>query len=261
MSSSTSASASPVSTRPASLQDADDHFVLTAFDSALPYLASIGSGAQWGSVPFTKKGNRVKEMHDFCARSERTFAAAAAAADATPETRTVSKSDWAKLLIAQMQDTRAASSQSPPPTRVGAVGLSRHAPEYVATALPQIFPSRTSTLSTTASAIEGEFIYVNYLIVHRDPLGITGGDSEDTARSLALGKGAGALLLQQSIDIAHDLGIGTLFVDCWAGNGRKLVQYYERQGFRLAGDFEVQDKHGSGMLWSGALLRMDLDSA
>lgn len=35
---------------------ADAAFIIGAFDSTLPHLESIGSGSQWGSIPFSQRG-------------------------------------------------------------------------------------------------------------------------------------------------------------------------------------------------------------
>jgi hypothetical protein len=42
----------------------DAAFILAAFDSALPFLASIGSEAQWGSVPWVARARRLSTTAD-----------------------------------------------------------------------------------------------------------------------------------------------------------------------------------------------------
>ena len=45
------------------------------------------------------------------------------------------------------------------------------------------------------------------------------------------GKGIGAALLDHAREVARSRGIGLLRLDCYAGEDRKLVRYYESQGF------------------------------
>ena len=42
----------------------DGKFIVDAFDSTLPYLTTIGSGEQWGSVPFSERTGFVQETLD-----------------------------------------------------------------------------------------------------------------------------------------------------------------------------------------------------
>jgi hypothetical protein len=49
------------SIRDAGLTDGDDSFIISVFDASLPYLDSIGSQAQWGSIPFSQRPGWVEE--------------------------------------------------------------------------------------------------------------------------------------------------------------------------------------------------------
>ncbi|CAD6967686.1 unnamed protein product [Tilletia controversa] len=240
-----------VSIRPAVLERADDHFVLTAFDSALPYLASIGSGAQWGSVPFTSKPSVVKDMHDFLLRSDRIHALEEAEAQKTHDAGAVARrvfeaegssgrKQWNKLIVAEV------STGDQLAVRVAAIGLASHAPGYVQSSLPSEFSGSTKMKASPRSqgsggsvtdtaddeGVEGgrPFLYVNYLISHRDPLSLandsaTASASASASSISALGKEAGEALLKDTISQARNLGVSTIFVDCWAGNGGGLVRY------------------------------------
>ena len=44
---------------------ADTKFIIDCFDNALPWLASIGKEAQWGSEPFSEKEYFCKEVKGF----------------------------------------------------------------------------------------------------------------------------------------------------------------------------------------------------
>ncbi|RAH63270.1 hypothetical protein BO85DRAFT_411068 [Aspergillus piperis CBS 112811] len=48
---------SPFHLRPAKPTPTDHAFILSAFDSSLPFLASIGSLDQWGKTPFSQRGD------------------------------------------------------------------------------------------------------------------------------------------------------------------------------------------------------------
>lgn len=80
--------------------DDDGWFVIHAFDSALPYLASIGSEAQWGTQPFSEKPALVATILGFIR-------------DPSPP--------WKRMVIAETHDG----------TRVAAMGLSDEMPGYV----------------------------------------------------------------------------------------------------------------------------------
>ncbi|KAE8220948.1 hypothetical protein CF319_g5607 [Tilletia indica] len=294
-----------ISIRPASLERGDDHFVLTAFDSALPYLASIGSGAQWGSTPFTSKPAVVKDMHDFLVRSDKIHAlerehqdsqgvdaATAAKSVFEAESSRTQKSNWNKLIVAEVlrpnSDPNSSGQADPIKVRVAGAGLSAHVPDYLVASMSRYFPTSTTTVTpqqlqdidihsreNAEARDEGvempegrPFVYINYLISHRDPLSLADSKTTDSTTTttplsapdaLALSKGAGEALIRHSISQARTLGILTVLVDCWAGNGGGLVRYYERQGFTSLGTFDVPDKHGPNLPWTGRLLRMDLD--
>ncbi|GKZ88268.1 hypothetical protein AnigIFM59636_008124 [Aspergillus niger] len=57
----TTHSSSPFHLRPAKSTPTDHAFILSAFDSSLPLLASIGSHEQWGSTPFSQRGDFPQE--------------------------------------------------------------------------------------------------------------------------------------------------------------------------------------------------------
>lgn len=61
-----------------------------------------------------------------------------------------------------------------------------------------------------------------------------------TARRHA-GSGIGSALLAVARERARAQGISLLRVDCWAGGDRKLVAYYENQGFSPTVEVPVND--------------------
>jgi GNAT superfamily N-acetyltransferase len=64
------------------------------------------------------------------------------------------------------------------------------------------------------------------------------------------GNGIGARLVRHARDVAVDRGVDLLRVDCWAG-APTLVGWYERQGFRRSGTFDVGG-------WIGQVFEMPL---
>lgn len=73
-----------------------------------------------------------------------------------------------------------------------------------------------------------------------------------TARAYA-GRGVGARLLDHAREIARERGAHLLRVDCYAGDDRALVRYYERQGFTATDPFTVGE-------WPGQVLEERLRS-
>ncbi|MFG2642515.1 GNAT family N-acetyltransferase [Streptomyces sp. NPDC048370] len=61
------------------------------------------------------------------------------------------------------------------------------------------------------------------------------------------GRGVGAALLAHAVEETRRQGLSLLRVDCFAGSEGRLVEYYERQGFRRTESFTVGD-------WPGQVL-------
>ena len=56
--------------RNASSAGSDTQFIVAAWDSTLPYLASIGSGEMWGAQPFSEKDGFFEDIADIIQKSE-----------------------------------------------------------------------------------------------------------------------------------------------------------------------------------------------
>jgi GNAT superfamily N-acetyltransferase len=67
------------------------------------------------------------------------------------------------------------------------------------------------------------------------------------------GRGVGAALLAHAVAEARRQGVGLLRVDCYAGNGGRLIDYYRRQGFTPTERFAVETERGT---WHGQVLAM-----
>jgi GNAT superfamily N-acetyltransferase len=69
------------------------------------------------------------------------------------------------------------------------------------------------------------------------------------------GAGIGAALLRWAEDAARERGLALLRVDCYRGDDRALVRYYERQGFVATVPFTVNLPAGP---WPGQVLERRL---
>jgi GNAT superfamily N-acetyltransferase len=65
------------------------------------------------------------------------------------------------------------------------------------------------------------------------------------------GEDIGGELLRRAVAETRVAGVRLLRVDCWAG-APPLIAWYERQGFRRSGTFELDG-------WHGQILAMDVD--
>jgi GNAT superfamily N-acetyltransferase len=97
-------------------------------------------------------------------------------------------------------------------------------------------PAGTITLSQIplseyiAAADEPE-VYIHLLVIDRRFSGL----------------GVGSALLAHACDEARRLGVGLVRVDCYAGSGGRLVDYYRRNGFEPVETFTVGE-------WPGRVL-------
>ena len=64
------------------------------------------------------------------------------------------------------------------------------------------------------------------------------------------------VLLDHARDLAEEQGVGLLRVDCYGGDDRALVRYYEREGFRATEPFTVDTPRGP---WPGQVLEKRVD--
>jgi GNAT superfamily N-acetyltransferase len=55
------------------------------------------------------------------------------------------------------------------------------------------------------------------------------------------GAGIGSRLIQEARIITASRGVGLMRVDCWSGGDRRLVRYYESQGFTPTQEIAVRD--------------------
>ncbi|MFI5909149.1 GNAT family N-acetyltransferase [Dactylosporangium sp. NPDC051541] len=91
-------------------------------------------------------------------------------------------------------------------------------------------------------AASGPELYVNLLVTSRTHTG----------------KGLGGALLDHARSLALHRGLPLLRVDCYRGDDRALVGWYERQGFTATAPFTVTLPDGAE--WPGQVLEQDLTS-
>lgn len=201
-------------------EECDLDFVLHAFDSALPYLASIGSGAQWGSVNFSEKEGLRKSFADYIAKSFQLNGA--------PHGISGNKdAAWNNMVLYEV------AIEDGGWRRVAAMGISTSFPDYIPGGL------------ASGEVKQGtDYMYLNYLISDR--------------RAGELAKGAGSKLVEFGEAQSRNRGKTIFYGDCWRGNGDGLMKYYERMGFMPIGPFDVGDKHGPGLPWCGYLFSKSL---
>ena len=120
-------------------EESDVDFVVHAFDSALPYLASIGSEAQWGTKPFSEKPQVVQSFAKYVQESYDLYHGSIH--DATP---------WQHMSLYEVK------TPNNKWIRVSAQGLSTSFPVYVPESLAD---NKTRTAS--------DYLYLNYLIADR----------------------------------------------------------------------------------------------
>ncbi|SPO23528.1 uncharacterized protein UTRI_02207 [Ustilago trichophora] len=201
-------------------EENDVDFVIHAFDSALSYLASIGSEAQWGTVPFSEKPKVRQSFDEYVRKSY----------DLNTTSQGVPAShgqSWQHLTLYEVQ------TEEGKWRRVAAQGVSTSFPDYV--------PEKLAAKEVKESS---DYLYLNYLIADR--------------RTGDLAKGAASQLVAFALQEGKARGKSFFYGDCWRGNNDGLIKYYQKLGFEPVGSFEVQDKHGPRLNWTGYLFSRSL---
>ncbi|KAI0550051.1 hypothetical protein F4679DRAFT_226860 [Xylaria curta] len=193
--------------RSASLGGGDIEFILAAWDSTLPFLASIGAGEMWGDESFSQREGQRQEIIDVVQQSEE-----------DPH------NDSRRLLVAEVNTPTEGT------ILVGAAMIRDALPYYL---LEQ--PELKGEIEKANSLLFIEVLITDHR-AHRQH------------------RGAGAALVEAIKHRARSSGKSAVYVDAWAGNGRKLNKYYENLGFRNVGDWSLTRRNGS--IWPGTLYRL-----
>ncbi|KFY40384.1 hypothetical protein V495_05461 [Pseudogymnoascus sp. VKM F-4514 (FW-929)] len=215
---------------------ADSAFILAAFDASIIHLASIGSGAQWGSTPFSASPERVQHATDTVTASE-AYRLNSEAGDKKPLRLFIAEVKVDDDNSSNLDGLRVRTADDGARFLAVAAGSVREGywPAYVS-AQPQLEPVIEQANK------EGNPFYLEILI--------------SDFRTGAARKGSGGALVKRIREYAVEKGATALYLDCWAGNDGNLSSYYVSQGFVEVGEF-LAEKPGRDP-WPGKLLRMDI---
>ncbi|OJI79793.1 hypothetical protein ASPTUDRAFT_34039 [Aspergillus tubingensis CBS 134.48] len=235
------ATQAPFRVRPAETTPTDQAFIISTFDSSLTFLALIGSHEQWGSTPFSERGDFAQETLKELHHSE--------------EYHLTGKSnmDGLRIFIAEREyhhDDEEPKESLSPHLRVGSDGQcflpvgfayvrENWIPKYVKSQNHLPMP----IIDTSSTDIEG-FLYLEVMVT----------DGREGRRELS--RGAGAALIRGLREYGEARGMRALWVDGWAGNERKLIRYYEQQGFRAVGEWS--HTRVNNVPWLGTLMCMEI---
>ncbi|KAK3688854.1 hypothetical protein B0T22DRAFT_378775 [Podospora appendiculata] len=197
---------------------ADAQSIVDAFDSTLPYLASIGSEGQWGLVPFSERPGFLDDM-----------AKSLEQARVWQETH-----EGDSNIIFAAEVVGPASTEATVPAGFAQIHEDKFS-EYL---------YKQANIQAVDLTKLSNFVFLEVLLVHF---------------GTGYHKGAGTALVQHVKRYGLEKGKDAVYVDCWSGNNRQLVGYYERQGFVTVEDFAFPRENKTP--WIGTLLRMDLTKA
>ncbi|KAI3322491.1 acetyltransferase [Xylariaceae sp. AK1471] len=213
----------------------DGQFMIDAFDASLPQLAAIGSGGQWGSEKLSEKSDAIMEEKIKIFEQAKRY-------------QLTGEGDPIQIFIVEAEIPSSAVDELPASVRVrtddggkkflavGSVMLSEGLfPQYMRAHFDK--DSIKKELDGTK-----DYIYLEALITDY--------------RTGSWRRGAGAALIEHARRFCRERRKQIIYVDAYAGNGRKLVQYYENQGFSAVDDFENPMPGGSK--WPGTFFRLDL---
>ncbi|KAJ4404815.1 hypothetical protein N0V82_010420 [Gnomoniopsis sp. IMI 355080] len=245
----------PFQVREAESSFSDDKFVVAAFDSSLPYLASIGSQEMWGSTPFSERDGWAAETSQQVQDAEtfRLTGQGEALRIFVVEAEVLPDADGREVQQGSELNSRVRPEDG---KRLVAVGFAFVREDWV----PPYVASQEHLVGELAGA--DSCLYIEAMVA-------------DYRVSGPLRKGSGSALVQAIKEYGLKTQRRALFVDGWAGNDRKLVRlvldrspipvlrglkwlnsYYTRQGFRVVGDFSLARKDKAP--WLGTLLRMQV---
>jgi len=198
-------SSSPtITVRDGTLSDGD--FILGAFDSAITYLPTIGSADQWGPQLFSQRGAASFDPMTAVVKSSAVHTEHQSTPGHEGDLYDLSRDDLvhARCLIADSAVEQDGDKKTTQP--VATLCFQDFIPPHLI--------GNNAEFRACADAIhakDGSFIYVWALV-------------SDFNVDAARRKGAGGALLTEVKSIARKHGIPWIYLDCWTGNERKLVQ-------------------------------------
>ncbi|KAF2825319.1 hypothetical protein CC86DRAFT_407537 [Ophiobolus disseminans] len=220
------------SLRAASLTESDSSFIISAFDASLPYLETIGSLAQWGSTPFSQRPGWVEETQQQLQEPKRNHIA-----DMTNSLRVfVLEAELVEQGIGRKDMEGLHSRVDDDGRRFVLVGFAFVRGNWFPGYLPAVTVAQAWPLQVE------DCLYIEVMV--------------SDARTKDLFRGVGAALIQEVRDYGRARGKKILYLDGWAGNERKLVRYYERQGFHEVAGFSLPRSQKEP--WVGSLMRLTI---
>ena len=187
----------PFSIRPAAAAADDGMRLLRNFDSQLPWLASVGSGAQWGSAPRSNESYQAK----YRSKVERSEACI---------DQSYLSPDWIRAYVAEVEMP---SGDVSPELLKLATGPGQGDATVIAPVAGMVLEAKSADYIRSILPEQDEedpFVYLSYLLSDR--------------RTSLISKGAGAALIAHAKGEVRKLGIKRICCDCWRGNDRRLVK-------------------------------------
>ncbi|RAL02996.1 uncharacterized protein BO80DRAFT_23031 [Aspergillus ibericus CBS 121593] len=223
---------SPFQVRPAEPTDADLTFIVSTYDATLPFLASIGNHEQWGSIPFSQRGDFSTETLTQLHHSEENRL-----------TDTSHSSGLRIFIVEREYHDEPLDAESSQHLRIEADGR-RYLPVGFAQTRENWVPSYVKSQShlPIPDIEREEFVYLEVIVTD--------------SRVGGLRRGAGAALMNGIREYGRSRGKRAFWVDSWGGSERRLVRYYENQGFKAVGDWSHERINKSP--WLGTLMYIDI---
>jgi len=172
----------------------DAEYIIAAFDSALPFLSSIGSAAQWGTTP-------LSEIDGFSAQRVKSVESSVAY-------RITGTGDPVRVYIIESTPDSPSDSEGE-----GRGERGEYVPVGSSTLHEEFFPGYVTCQKHLSDIINEakNFLFIEVLIT-------------DFRVGNHLRKGAGAELVRHAVGYAREKGKSAVYVECWAGNGGKLAR-------------------------------------
>lgn len=188
----------------------DHKFIVDCFDSAIPHLQKLGSGQQWGPQLFSEKENFITDIGKMVQESRKCVKLDG---EDGPEVLDI------RVFVAEIlvQGKEPDDLEEPGPryttTYQGAHYLSLGALIIRDKWLPTYIDSKSQPQFREfihERRERGDFMYVQVLV--------------SDCREHEMRKGVGTALIERAKEFCAVHGRSVLLVDCWSGNGGKLVR-------------------------------------
>ncbi|PWY70303.1 hypothetical protein BO94DRAFT_526729 [Aspergillus sclerotioniger CBS 115572] len=228
-------SSSPFIIRPATPSPTDLTFLLSTYDSSLPFLTSINNPHQWGSIPFSQRGDFPTDTLTELQSSEE---------NRLTDTNT-STTNNLRIFIAEREYPSHPDDHIPlPPSTLRTTPNDKHFLPVGFVQVREDWVPGYVKAQTHLPIPEGGWVYLEVIIT-------------DSRVESELRQGAGRALIDWVREFTRNRGKGVVWVDSWGEVGEDwLGGYYEEQGFRAVGEWS-HERVGKTP-WVGMLMKMDV---